>query len=106
MALSGLSLNAATTVGPGAAIMFDEPRLVVAQVTLTGPGVPPNSWNLELEGTLDGINWGIFRNFSASNPGTYLLSNTSDPPVLGVRASMNLAPASGDVSVFFSASKF
>lgn len=101
MALSGESLNSATATGPGTAIMFDEPKSVVAQITFAGSS---STFNVALEGTLDGVNWAVFHQFGTNVPGSYLISNSGDPPVMGVRA--NLTLAAGTVSAFLSATEF
>src|SRR5262249_49602970 len=56
MALTGTSLNAATVTGAGSAIQFDLPRTNIAMtVVATGS---PSSWQVALQGTIDGITWG------------------------------------------------
>lgn len=55
MALSGTSLNAATTTGAGTALLFDTPKTKVSmQVHSTGS---PTSFNVNLEVSLDAVNF-------------------------------------------------
>lgn len=105
MALSGQSISLATDPVIGAALMFDEPRLALAQVTITDVGSVPNSWNIVLEGTLDGVNWANLRNFSNTSTGSYLLTS-GDLPVMGIRANLKGTSDGSSVSVFLSAAEF
>jgi len=55
MALTGTSLDAATAIGAGSSIEFDLPRTNIAMIVVaTGS---PSSWQVALQGTIDGITW-------------------------------------------------
>lgn len=55
MALTGISLIAASATGPGQTITFDVPKsLSGMQVTVTGS---PSDARVDLEGTIDGVNF-------------------------------------------------
>jgi hypothetical protein len=62
MALSGVSLNAATALGPGSAVVFDTPKTGVSfQIVPAGN----STFVVGLEGSLDGIN---FTNIGETSP--------------------------------------
>lgn len=92
MALVGTLLNAATAVGAGNPIFFDEPKTTFGvQVTTTGS---PASFSARIEGTIDGVN---FVWIGTTYTATGLQASTSTGlPVIGIRA--NLTALSGGTS--------
>jgi hypothetical protein len=93
MALSGKSLDAATTTGPGMAITFDVPKAAHTLVTtFTGS---PSQVIVHLEITLDGSNWVTITQTSGV-ASTINYSGAGNTPALGARA--NLVELTGGTS--------
>lgn len=95
MALSGMSLNAATATGPGAAISFDVPH-ASHSVFLSATGSPSTA-QVALEGTVNGTDWFAIGTATLSNPWT----NVGNLPLVAARA--NLTALSGGTSPTVSA---
>jgi len=95
MALSGISLDAATSTGAGTALMFDEPKDSHTVFIITTGS--PSSFTVVLEGTPDGRNW-----FTIATIINTLVTNIGPNwPMLGVRA--NMTDLSGGASPTISA---
>jgi hypothetical protein len=96
MALSGISLDAASVVGPGASIVPDVPmRFPGMSVVATGN---PNA-QVVLEGTIDGVNWRTYFTVTLTSGGAQVafasVVNSLGPSV-AYRA--NLTSLSGGTS--------
>jgi hypothetical protein len=110
MALVGQSLNGATALGPGQAIMFDEPKAFVSmQVSVTGLATG-ESVDVTLQGTLDGVNWSPIPNASVSvtQAGSTLrlvpVGAVLPIPVAGLRAIVDsYASSAASISAFVAA---
>jgi hypothetical protein len=76
MALSGVSLNAATSTGPGAAIMFDTPKSNASSAVSGASGAVTL-----LEGTIDGVNFVLINQISGNG-----WLNSSGTVMMGARA--------------------
>lgn len=103
MALTGVSLDAASVVGPGQAIVPDAPKQnLTVRVDATGD---PNAV-IDLEGTVDFQNWFFLGTLSLTSGGTQSghISSVGDtrPVAAGFRA--NLSSLSGGSSPTVTAS--
>lgn len=82
-----VSLNAATSTGPGSVITFDEPKSAVSmQVVVTGS---PTDADVVIEGSLDGTTFTTLTastNYASSHNGE--IASFSGKPVLAVRANL------------------
>src|SRR5262249_11251573 len=86
MALTGTSLNAATVTGAGSAIQFDLPRTNIAMtVVATGS---PSSWQVALQGTIDGITWGNLAAPQSFSGNDFALIHGTGP-VMAARANLH-----------------
>jgi hypothetical protein len=56
MSYTVIMLNAASTPGPGPAVVFNSPRIVTADLQFSWTG-SPTDWFIQWEYTIDGINW-------------------------------------------------
>jgi hypothetical protein len=87
MALSGISLNGATSAGPGAAIVFDTPRRNISmQVSFTGDSAP----NLYLEGSIDGVNFTELAFWGTSPAPSGSIVGSSETVVVMARANITV----------------
>jgi hypothetical protein len=95
--LTVISLNAVSATGPGQAAAFDTPKAKVgAQVTVTGS--PGASADINLEGSLDGVNFVDLGTIVAAVPGAggSMLSFFNVAPILFLRA--NLTTINGSIT--------
>ena len=91
MALSGKSLDAATTTGPGSVISFDEPKSSISlQVTTTGNP----TYTVVVEVSLDGFHF--FSGGGRTSDGITPMGLGAPTPVVAARA--NLTSLSGGTS--------
>jgi len=91
MSLIGTSLDAATSTGPGAPLLFDEPKSVFTIQTSSSVGT---TYEVAFEATVDGVNW---RSFSETISSDTILSYGGNLVVMGVRANL-LSVSGGNVS--------
>lgn len=101
MALSGLSLNAATVTGVGSTITFDKPvKRIAMQTYSTGS---PSSYQVQLQLSLDGVNFTSSHslNTSLTTDSISSVSNLFVEPYIAARA--NLISLSGGTSPTVSA---
>ncbi len=93
MPLFSLSVDSATSAGPGLVIFFDVPK--TATVTDAGDA------HVTLETTLDGIVWKEVAANNASGFGTPV--GAVSYPALGLRANVITPPSTGSVSASITA---
>jgi len=99
MALSGQSLNAVTSTGPGTAIMFDVPKAFLGvQITTTGS---PATATVAIEFTINGTDWVSGPAAQVNSPFVGVGASNGFGPALGLRA--NLTALAGGTSPTVSA---
>jgi hypothetical protein len=98
MALVGKSLDAVASAQEGSAIIFDVPKTAFSmQISFTGA---PTSWEVHLEGSIDGTNWKNIGSLATGSPSGDILS-ASGKALPMIRA--NLISMSGGSSPTFTA---
>lgn len=98
--LVGTSLSAVTSTGAGVSVFFGGPTAAVGLLVVTTGS--PSTFNVNLEGTIDGSNYFTLTSVTnATASGVAGVTRGSIPPVIGARA--NLTAFSGGASPTFTA---